>query len=179
MIQNAIYSSILKKKQQGRKLFALLIDPDKFQSTKLIKFAESANVDFIMIGGSLITNGNFVKCVKTIKSNTTIPTIIFPGNNLQITKNADAILMLSLISGRNADLLIGQHVIGAPIIKNAGLEVLSTGYMLIESGKPTAASYMSNTLPIPSDKFDIAMSTALAGEMLGLKLLYLDAGSGA
>jgi putative glycerol-1-phosphate prenyltransferase len=98
---------------------------------------------------------------------------------LQISKSADAILLLSLISGRNADLLIGQHVIAAPLLKSSHLEIIPTGYMLIESGTQTAASYISNTLPIPSQKDDIAMSTAMAGEMLGLNLIYLDAGSGA
>ena len=178
MIPNAIYSSILKSKKLGNKQFAVLIDPDKFHSTKIIKLAEAAGVDYFMVGGSLISSGNFDKCIDTLRSNTSIPIIIFPGNNLQISKHADAILLLSLISGRNPDFLIGQHVIGAPFLKSSGLEIIPTGYMLIESEKQSAASYMSNTLPIPNDKYDIAMSTALAGEMLGLKLIYMDAGSG-
>ncbi len=179
MIQKTIYSSILKSKKQGKKQFAILIDPDKFESSKIIKLAETAGVDFIMVGGSIITNGDFNACVETIKQLTNIPVVLFPGNSLQISKSADAILLLSLISGRNADLLIGQHVIAAPLLKSSQLEIIPTGYMLIESGTQTAASYMSNTLPIPSQKDDIAMSTAMAGEMLGLKLIYLDAGSGA
>jgi len=179
MIPKSIYSLILKSKKQGKKQFALLIDPDKFESTKIIKLAEAAGVDFIMVGGSLITNGSFEDCIVKIKEMTTIPVIIFPGNNLQISKKADAIFLLSLISGRNADLLIGDHVIAAPLLKSSRLEVIPSGYMLIESGRQTAASYMSNTLPIPADKDDIAMCTAMAGEMLGLKLIYLDAGSGA
>ncbi len=179
MIQNAIYSSILKSKEQGKKQFAVLIDPDKFKSTKIIKLAESVETDFILVGGSLISSGNFEKCINNIKSITSIPVIIFPGNNLQVSKAADTLLLLSLISGRNPDFLIGQHVISASFLKSSGLEIIPTGYMLIESEKQTAASYMSNTIPIPNDKYDIAMSTAMAGEMLGLKLIYMDAGSGA
>lgn len=178
MRMQAIYSSILKGKKLGKKQFAILIDPDKFD-LKIIELAVSANVDFIMIGGSILSNGNFEQCVEIIKKNTSIPLIIFPGNHLQISKNADAILLLSLISGRNPELLIGKHVIAAPVIKSSKLEVLPTGYMLIESGKQTAALYMSNTHPIPFDKDDIAMCTAMAGELLGLKLIYMDAGSGA
>ena len=179
MIQNTNYSSILKSKEQGKKQFAVLIDPDKFKSTKIIKLAESVGTDFILVGGSLISSGNFEKCIKNIKAITSIPVIIFPGNNLQVSKSADSILLLSLISGRNPDFLIGQHVISAPFLKSSGLEIIPTGYMLIESEKQTAASYMSNTIPIPNDKYDIAMSTAMAGDMLGLKLIYMDAGSGA
>ncbi len=178
MTPSAIYSSILKCTKQGKKQFAVLIDPDKFHSTKIIKLAEAAGVDYFMVGGSLISSGNFDKCVETLKSNSSIPVIIFPGNNLQISKHADAILLLSLISGRNPDFLIGQHVISASFLKTSGLEIIPTGYMLIESEKQSAASYMSNTTPIPNDKFDIAMSTAMAGEMLGLKIIYMDAGSG-
>ena len=178
MIQNTNYSSILKSKEQGKKQFAVLIDPDKFKSTKIIKLAESVGTDFILVGGSLISSGNFEKCIKNIKAITSIPVIIFPGNNLQVSKSADSILLLSLISGRNPDFLIGQHVISAPFLKSSGLEIIPTGYMLIESEKQTAASYMSNTIPIPNDKYDIAMSTAMAGEMLGLKLIYMDAGCG-
>lgn len=178
-MQNQLHSSILNSKLKGKKQFAILIDPDKFESPEILDLAADSNVDMIFIGGSIITNGNFEKCVETVKKRSKIPVIIFPGNNLQISKKADGILLLSLISGRNPDMLIGKHVISAPILKSSGLELLPTGYMLIESGKQTAALYMSNTAPIPSDKEDIAMCTALAGEMLGLKLIYMDAGSGA
>jgi phosphoglycerol geranylgeranyltransferase len=179
LMQKHLYSSILKNKSKGKKQFAILIDPDKFESSEILDLAEESKVDFILIGGSIITNGNFEKCVETIKKKTRIPLLIFPGNNLQINKKADGILLLSLISGRNPDMLIGKHVISAPLLKSSGLELLPTGYMLIESGTPTAALYMSNTTPIPSDKEDIAMCTAMAGEMLGLKIIYMDAGSGA
>lgn len=174
-----LYKSILNRKQQGEKLFAVLIDPDKFHSPEVIRRAELAKADFILVGGSILTNGNFEDCISTIKRMTDLPVIIFPGNNLQISSNADAILLLSLISGRNPEFLIGKHVVAAPLLKSSELEIIPTGYMLIESGKPTTASYISNTSPIPHDKADIALCTALAGEMLGLKLIYMDAGSGA
>jgi phosphoglycerol geranylgeranyltransferase len=178
-MQQHIYSHILKSKLRRKKQFAVLIDPDKFESEEILDLAEKSHVDLILIGGSIITNGNFEKCIETVKKKSKIPVVIFPGNNLQISKKADALLLLSLISGRNPDMLIGKHVISAPLLKSSGLELLPTGYMLIESGKQTAALYMSNTAPIPSDKEDIAMCTAMAGEMLGLKLIYMDAGSGA
>jgi putative glycerol-1-phosphate prenyltransferase len=141
--------------------------------------AGEAKVDFLFVGGSLLTHDRLDSCLKVLSANTGIPKIIFPGSTLQINSKADAILFLSLISGRNAEMLIGKHVVAAPYLKNSGLEILSTGYMLIESGNSTTALYMSNTLPIPSNKDDIAVCTAMAGEMLGLRLLYLDAGSGA
>ncbi len=178
-MQKKNYENIVKNKGKGKKLFAVLIDPDKFESTEVITNANREGVDFIMVGGSILSNGNFEKCIQTVKKNTSIPILIFPGNHLQISKNADAILLLSLISGRNPELLIGKHVISAPLVKASQLEILSTGYMLIESGKQTAASYISNTNPIPADKNDIAVCTAMAGEQLGLKLIYMDAGSGA
>ena len=175
----SLYTSIQKSKAKGKKLFAVLIDPDKFGSLETVHLAEAAGVDILLVGGSLLTNGNFSKCIQKIKKSTHIPVLIFPGNNLQISKDADGILLLSLISGRNADLLIGKHVVAAPILRSSKLEIIPTGYMLIESGKQTTALYMSATNPIPGDKDDIAMCTAAAGEMLGLKIIYMDAGSGA
>ena len=177
-----LYKNILQKKVQGKKLFAILIDPDKQKNSELlliIKNANESNVDYFFVGGSLLINDNLNDCIKTIKDNSKIPVILFPGNAMQINKNADGILFLSLISGRNPELLIGKQVITAPILKQTALEVMSTGYMLIDSGKPTTASYMSNTMPIPRDKIGIATSTAIAGEYLGLKLIYMDGGSGA
>jgi putative glycerol-1-phosphate prenyltransferase len=179
MIQKSFYLSVLEARKKHKKQFALLIDPDKFKSVDIIKQAEDSHVDCIMIGGSIISSGKFEICVHSIKEKTKIPLVIFPGNYLQISNKADAILLLSLISGRNADFLIGSHVTAAPQLKASNLEIIPTGYMLIGDGRQTSASYMSNTNPIPSDKYEIAMSTAMAGEMLGLKLIYLDAGSGA
>jgi phosphoglycerol geranylgeranyltransferase len=178
----SIYSSILKNKVRGKKQFAVLVDPDKVTQKDVARMAgtaEKVNVDFFFVGGSLLTNDSLDICIKTIKNNCSIPVILFPGNLLQINNNADALLFLSLISGRNAEMLIGKHVVSAPFLKASKLEVMSTGYILIDSGKPTAVSYMSNTTPIPNDKNDIAVCTAMAGEMLGLKLIFMDAGSGA
>lgn len=177
MISHFISDSISNKK----KLFALLIDPDQHTSEsleKLIKNADHSGVDLIFVGGSLLNN-DINKSFELIKNNTTIPALLFPGSLLQITNKADGILLLSLISGRNPDLLIGNHVIAASHIKRSNLEVLPTGYILIEGGKSTSVEYMSNTKPIPSGKTDIAIATAIAGEMLGLRYIYLEAGSGA
>ncbi len=169
-------------KATGQKSLALLIDPDKVEDlsslTQLLLIAEECYVDFFFVGGSLITNNNLSQVVRTIKTNTEIPVVLFPGNTMQIDIQADAILFLSLISGRNPDLLIGQHVISAPILKGSSLEILPTGYMLVNSESTSAASYMSNTRPIPPDKDSVAACTAMAGEMLGLQLIYMDAGSG-
>ncbi|HNW98301.1 MAG TPA: geranylgeranylglyceryl/heptaprenylglyceryl phosphate synthase [Bacteroidales bacterium] len=176
-----IYSNIVKKGKKTKK-FAVLIDPDKISSKKLTEIAEIASknyVDFFFVGGSLLTNDNLDNTIRTLKDNCNVPVVIFPGSNMQINKNADAILLLSLISSRNPEMLIGKHVIAAPYLKASGLEIISTGYMLIESGKPTAVLYMSNSVPIPADKPDIATCTAMAGEMLGLKMIFMDAGSGA
>ncbi|MEQ9285797.1 MAG: geranylgeranylglyceryl/heptaprenylglyceryl phosphate synthase [Cyclobacteriaceae bacterium] len=183
MTTNNILADLVYKKKNGLKSFAVLIDPDKVDDmgdvVKLVNLCVENKVDYIFVGGSLIVNDNFSNVISTIKTISSIPTIIFPGNNIQIDPSADAILFLSLISGRNPDMLIGQHVLSAPILKRSKLEVIPTGYMLINSGNQTSASYMSNTTPIPGNKPTIASSTAMAGEMLGLKLIYLDAGSGA
>lgn len=167
---------------QKKKSLAVLLDPDKLSEVhleKTISTAVESKVDFLFIGGSLITNGQMPDCIKAVKDNCNIPVVIFPGHAMQIDANADAILFLSLISGRNPDLLIGQHVIGAPLIKEKKLETIPTGYLLIDGGNTTTAIYMSGTTPIPGNKADIAACTALAGEMLGLKLIFMDAGSGA
>jgi len=166
----------------SKKLIAQLIDPDKYEEnrlTKQIENAEKAKVDFIFLGGSLISNNGIAKSMAIIKSITDIPVIIFPGNVTHLHDDANAVLFLSLISGRNPDLLIGNHVHVATTLKRKGIETIPTGYMLIESGKITSAQYMSNTIPIPREKPDIAIATAVAGELLGLKAIYMDAGSGA
>jgi phosphoglycerol geranylgeranyltransferase len=177
-----IYNKILKSKQKSEKLFAILIDPDKQNNKSLkdiIAKSKKENVDFFFVGGSLLTNDSLDACISTLKENCEIPIVLFPGNAMQVNNKADGILFLSLISGRNAEMLIGKQVITAPILKKSSLEILPTGYILIDSGKPTTVSYMSNTTPIPATKNDVAACTALAGEMLGLKLIFMDAGSGA
>ncbi|MFK5857262.1 MAG: geranylgeranylglyceryl/heptaprenylglyceryl phosphate synthase [Bacteroidota bacterium] len=165
-----------------KKQLAVLIDPDKLSPDELADIAiisEKAGVDFLFVGGSLMTSDTLFHCIRTLKENSKIPVILFPGNSYQISRNADAMLFLSLISGRNPDMLIGMHVLSAPYIKLSGLETVPTGYMLIDSGKPTSVTYMSNSFPIPNDKKDIAACTAMAGEMLGLRTIFMDAGSGA
>ncbi len=165
-----------------KKQLAVLIDPDKLNPEQLVVtviIAQKAGVDFIFVGGSLMTSDSLFHCIRTIKEKTDIPVVLFPGSSYQISRNADAMLFLSLISGRNPDMLIGMHVLSAPYIKLSGLETIPTGYMLIDSGKPTSVTYMSNSFPIPNNKKDIAACTAMAGEMLGLRTIFMDAGSGA
>lgn len=177
-----VYNTIVEKMNTGRKQLAVLIDPDKTEDSSLqalFKNSVDAGVDYFFVGGSLLINNRMDECIKILKQAGDIPVVLFPGNTLQMSWKADAILFLSLISGRNAEMLIGRHVISAPYLKLSPLQVIPTGYMLIESGRPTAVSYMSNSDPIPADKDDIAMCTAMAGEMLGLKLIFMDAGSGA
>ena len=177
-----VYQTILEKSSKKIKQLAVLIDPDKPSAEEIISIASLSNeagVDYFFVGGSLLTNNHLEKCILLLKEHSNIPIVIFPGNNLQINANADAILLLSLISGRNAEMLIGKHVISAPYLRDSKLEIIPTGYMLIDSGKTTTVLYMSNSIPIPADKDDIAVCTAMAGEMLGLKLIYMDAGSGA
>jgi phosphoglycerol geranylgeranyltransferase len=182
-VKNLILNHILQNTATGSKQLAVLIDPDSVADESLLadtcKMCNTAGVDLILVGGSLITNGFFERCIQIIKQHTSIPVVLFPGNIMQVDPQADAILLLSLISGRNPDMLIGKHVLAAPALKKSELEIIPTGYMLIDGGNITSVSYMSNTTPIPADKSSIAACTAMAGEMLGLKLIYMDAGSGA
>ena len=176
-----IYNKITENFRAGKKMLAVLIDPDKYIGDKLVTcISEMKKVqpDFILVGGSL-TFAPTEKTIEIIKNQTDIPVILFPGNANQFSGNADALFLLSLISGRNPEYLIGQHVTAAPAIYHSKIEIISVGYMLIESGAKTSVEYISNTNPIPSDKTEIAVATALAGEMLGNKLIYLEAGSGA
>lgn len=175
-----IYEDILSK-LKTRKLFAILVDPDKHDEESLQQLASLTKkqlIDFILVGGSLVS-GSVDETVQALKEQTSLPIILFPGNVLQISPNADGILFLSLISGRNPEFLIGNHVIAAPVLKKIDLEIIPTGYILIENGRTTAVEYVSNTKPIPADKIDLTVATAMAGEMLGHKMIYLEAGSGA
>jgi putative glycerol-1-phosphate prenyltransferase len=181
-MKKVIYQGMELKKQKGQKSFAVLIDPDKVNKAlldDLTGLAIQANVDYLLVGGSLVISNHLDECIQHIKKNCDIPVILFPGSPSQVSRYADALLYLSMISGRNPELLIGQHVISAPFVKQSGLEIMSTGYMVIDGGAPTTVSYISNASPIPADKNEIAMCTAMAGEMLGMKLIYMDAGSGA
>ncbi|SFO35487.1 putative glycerol-1-phosphate prenyltransferase [Chitinophaga sp. YR627] len=181
-MHNKIYNSFIDRKAKGIKSFAVLIDPDKVTPADIADLAAkctAAKVDYIFLGGSLVITNHLDECVQQFKTLCDIPVVLFPGSPSQVSRYADALLYLSVISGRNPELLIGQHVLSAPAVKKSGLEVISTGYVLIDGGAPTTVSYISNTTPIPSDKDDIAMCTAMAGEMLGMKVVFMDAGSGA
>ena len=182
-MKNQFYQKLSQKAQAGLKQLAVLIDPDSLTTeaelVNLIARCNEAKVDMILVGGSLITSGFWDRCIEIIKIHTNIPLVLFPGNIMQTHREADAILFLSMISGRNPDLLIGKHVLAAPLLKKSGIEVIPTGYMIVDGGNITSVMYMSNTTPLPADKNNIAACTALAGEMLGLKVIYMDAGSGA
>ena len=181
-MKTKIYKSLEERKETGQKSFAVLIDPDKVDHPmldELMDLSIAAKVDYFLVGGSLVISNHLDDVVSHIKQNCAIPVILFPGSSTQLSKFADALLYLSLISGRNPELLIGQHVVSAPAVRQSGLEILSTGYMVIDGGAPTTVSYISNASPIPHDKNEIAMCTAMAGEMLGMKLIYMDSGSGA
>lgn len=181
-MKHRLYDIFTERKKAGRKCFAVLIDPDKVDEAKLdelIELSLYAGVDYFLVGGSLVISSHLDQVVQYIKGKCSVPIILFPGSPSQVSKYADALLYLSLISGRNPELLIGQHVISAPVVKKSGLEIMPTGYMVIDGGAPTTVSYISNAAPIPRDKNEIAMCTAMAGEMLGMKLIYMDAGSGA
>ncbi len=173
---------IKERVKAGEKMWAILIDPDKLpyeDITDFILMVNKSTCDFILMGGSLINHGLFDEYVRKIKTLTSKKVIIFPGNNLQLSNHADGLLFLSLISGRNPDLLIGQHVKVAQQVNESDVCVMPCGYILIESNKLTSAVYMSESLPIPKNKPDIAAATALAGKLLGMQFMYLDTGSGA
>lgn len=177
-----IINLLLEKKANGNKMFAVLIDPDKANEAHLallIKLSIHHKVDFLMVGGSLITSSNLDFVVKYCKQHSTIPVILFPSGQLSINEFADGLLFLSLTSGRNAEYLIGQQVSVAPFLINSQLDIMATSYLLIDGGKPTTVSYLSGTNPIPRDKPEIAAATAFAGELLGHQLVFLDCGSGA
>ena len=181
-MNNNLYHTLTVRKHKGQKSFAVLIDPDKVDAASmehLVHLSVTSKVDYFLVGGSLVISNQLDEVVQQIKAACAIPVLLFPGSPSQVSKYADALLYLSLISGRNAELLIGQHVISAPFVKQSGLEIISTGYMVVDGGAPTTVSYISNASPLPCDKNEIAMCTAMAGEMLGMKVIYMDAGSGA
>lgn len=177
-----IYNHLLNTIKEKGAAYLVLLDPDKLPEDKLgvfLKHCEKSGVDGFLVGGSLMVNGDFESFVEKVKINTNLPSIIFPGSITQISSFADAILFLSVVSGRNPEHLIGKHVLAAPSIKKSGIEPISTAYILVESGSTTTAVYMSGSLPVPRNKPEIAAATALASEYLGMKLIYLEAGSGA
>ena len=177
-----LYTEINNRVSNGEKMWAILIDPDKTSYKELPKLAaliNNSSCDYVLIGGSLINDVEFDQYILFLQQKLSKKIILFPGDNTQISSHADGILLLSLISGRNPDLLIGQHVKSSLRLKKSKLCIMSTGYILIDGGNLSSVQYVSNTLPIPSNNFDIATATALAGEQLGMKFIYLDAGSGA
>jgi len=177
-----ILSQLRTLKAQNKSGFAVLADPDKIAPADmqyLARLCNDAGVDYLLMGGSLLMAHQMELCIQRFKTESAIPVLLFPGTPAQVTPYADALLYLSLLSGRNADLLIGQHVASAPQVKASGLEVISTGYLIIDGGAQTTVSYISNTMPIPANKPEIALCTAWAGEMQGKHVIYLDAGSGA
>ncbi len=176
------YNYLLNNVKTKGAAYLILLDPDKLPITKIapfIRHCEKSGVDGFLIGGSLMISGDLDSFIEVVKVETSLPLIIFPGSINQISSIADAILFLSVISGRNSEHLIGKHVTASPLIKRANIEPISTGYILVESGVTTTAVYMSGSLPVPRNKPEIAAATALAGEYLGMKFIYLEAGSGA
>jgi len=166
---------------RDKKRIAVLLDPDKLTLETALRYGEiieKSPAEIILAGGSLVNNP-VEEIISALKQSTGKPVVLFPGSGSQVVKEADALLYLSLISGRNSEYLIGEHVRTAFKIKKTGLEIIPTGYILIDGGKITSVQYISNTMPIPKDKPDLAAATAVAGEFLGLKCLYLEAGSGA
>lgn len=177
-----IYNDIIQSKVQRKKLLAVLLDPDKLVLENvdlLISKINHSPASHIFIGGSHVTTTILNELILKIKQNCNLPIVLFPGNPSQISDKADAILFLSLISGRNPDYLIEHQVNAVPILKQTDLEVISTGYILIESGNETAVERVSKTKPLDRNNIDYIIQTAQAGEMLGNKLIYLEAGSGA
>lgn len=169
-------------KERGTKGLAVLVDPDKAGTGHLNRLLSAANIphiDMVLVGGSVITSGDMASTIRSVKERIDVPCVIFPGSPDQIHPDADAILLLSLISGRNPDLLIGKHVEAAPALQRSGLEIIPTAYILLDGGIGTTVSYISNTVPIPVNKPELAAVTALAGQQLGMKVTYMDAGSGA
>lgn len=179
---NLVLQQFISARKAKQAQIAVLIDPDEYRPGYLAHIVEQAHigkVDYFFVGGSLVMGNEIHDCIHELKGLTNIPVVVFPGSPNQINEEADALFFLSLISGRNADLLIGRHVESAPVLAGMDLEVLPTGYILVDGGRPTTVSYISNSSPIPNDKPRIAQATALAGQMLGLQLMYLDSGSGA
>ena len=178
-----LLDALVGLRPHGRKALALLLDPDDFEPARLrhlLHLTRQHPVDFFLVGGSLVLTEHQAALIALLKAEAPqVPVLLFPSHALHVDPTADGILLLSLISGRNPDFLIGQHVVAAARLRQSGLQILSTGYILVDSGRPTTASYVSGTAPLPHDKPSIAAATAMAGEQLGLRLTYLDGGSGA
>lgn len=174
--------NLLQSIADGKKKIAALVDPDNYTDAALNELIEMAlrnHLSYFFIGGSLLHQSNFEHSLGILKQQSKIPVVIFPGSAFQVSPNADAILFLSLVSGRNPDYLIAQQVAAAPAVKRAGIEVIPTAYILVDGGKSSTTAYITQTIPIPENKPEIAATTALAASFLGMKAVYLEAGSGA
>lgn len=177
-----VYSYLLQTIKNKGAGFLFLLDPDKTdikQLKAIVPQIERGGADAILVGGSTYDRDSLEGYLKEIKLSTDLPVILFPGNHLQVSKNADAVLFLSLLSGRNPLYLVGEQVRGAPLIKKYGIEPISCGYILVDGGCLTSVAYISNTLPIPRDRINIAKFHALTAQYFGMKFVYLEAGSGA
>lgn len=182
ILKNNLYADILKKKNAGKQSIAVLIDPDKTSGEdwkEIARLASRHKVDYLFVGGSRLSKEKLSECIKILKGQKEIPVVIFPGNEDHIDPNADALLLLSVISGRNPEMLIGKHVSAALNLLESGLEIIPTGYLLIDGGTSSSVANMSQTMPLSSSDLDTIVATALAGALLGMKLIYLEAGSGA
>ncbi|MCH7497413.1 MAG: geranylgeranylglyceryl/heptaprenylglyceryl phosphate synthase [Candidatus Marinimicrobia bacterium] len=178
----SVFQTLLGQLDNQSANHLVLIDPDRKNDGRIDGLVASVNesgADAILVGGSLIMDGGFQDRVMAIKTAAKVPVILFPGSATQLSKHADAVLFMSLLSGRNPQYLIGEQVQAAPLLKNLGLEVIPTGYLLMAGGEPTAVEFMSNSQPLPAKKPDIALAHALAAQYLGMALVYLEAGSGA
>jgi phosphoglycerol geranylgeranyltransferase len=177
-LNSTLYKCICSRKGQ----IAILVDPDKFSWEKSIEFIEKikfSKIDYLFVGGSTVNKVDLLKVVDFFKKHSTIPIILFPGDVHQVSENADALLYLSLLSGRNPDYLIGQHIRTAKEISEMDLEIIPTAYLLIDGGNSSAVAYVSQTTPMPQSQISLIERTAIAGVLQGKSLLYLDAGSGA
>lgn len=177
-----VYQHLLDVRERQGAGYLVLLDPDKqspAELAELAKMCEAEGVDALLVGGSLVLNDHFDRAVSAIKNAVHIPVILFPGNGRQLSGHADAIFFMSLLSGRNPQYLIGEQVLSAPLVKALGLEAIPLAYLLVESGSVTSAQFMSGTQPLPRNKPEIAVAHALAAEYLGMKFVYLEAGSGA
>ncbi len=177
----SIYQHILQSTSKGEKLLAILLDPDKINLDEVPQFIQKINhkADFIFVGGSTVSNGDTDNLVEKLKEFTKIPIVLFPGDYTQITNRADALLFLSLISGENPEYLINQQLKSVPFLQKSSLEIIPTGYILIDGGTETSVQKVSNTIPIDQNNIDLVSHTAIAGMYMGKQLIYLEAGSGA
>lgn len=180
-MEGLLYNAVLKSSRANEKLLAILIDPDKFNVSKTQLFLKNIPTEttHLFVGGSSVENGTTEKTVRSLKQNTQLPVLLFPGDYSQITDLADGLLFLNLLSGRNPEYLVGQQVKAVPKLRNSSLEIIPTGYILIDGGTVSAVSRVTQTEPISQGDTDLIVSTALAGQFMGAKLLYLEAGSGA